>query len=582
MTKMIPAHPRAGANKSENALFSALEGILDRPDWTVIHSLSLTDNLFSLQGEADFVVFVPNRGILVIEAKSPNYAVYEGGDWYLDKTPKPTKSPLEQLNKATSSIHRFLDNRDLFNDIPIARLLWFTSLSRFQFENKTPGDMQFFEWELALSEDLDKPARVIEKVLDEYAKAHKNKRDLKLDPKAFDGDAATAAAGALINDFKLFRTADDRYVERNQNLRRTLAEQLAVLDVVETNEHIYLDGAAGTGKSFLLMEAARTAAKKGSRSLVACWNLMMAEELRRELGPRVNIDVYDLNTLMLEICGLQSNPKKADSTWFEATLPTRALAILEKKPHWGDYQAIFIDEFQDIVNNTSILALLFELSANKKPKGTKLVFAGDKNQQIMRDKGKIQNPFDTAKMLIPDLVHVRLRTNCRTAPALANKVPGLTGLDVNIVRHRMPASTEGGFELVRTSEGKEAKALAEVLRVLLEEYRPQDIRVLSPFGITNSLIGEMFSRESKNADERWLKKVLRDPNSDSGDIRWRSIPKFKGLESDVVVITDINQKASDFARDTGKSLSEVLYVGVTRAKFKCVVLSSSDVLKGWA
>jgi hypothetical protein len=581
MVQMIPAQPRADANKSEQSVFTSFEGITDRPDWTVIHSLQLTDNLFSIHGEADFVVFVPGRGILVIETKAPNYAVYEGGDWYLDKTPKPDKSPLAQLDKATASIHRFLENRDLYKDVPIARLVWFTSLSRFQFINKTPGDMQFYEWELALSEDLDKPAAIVEKVLDEYIKHHKDRMDLTLTPKNFDKAAADAAAGSLINDFKLYRTADDRYIERTQTARRVLAEQVAILDVVETNEHIYFDGAAGTGKSFMLMEAARNSAKKGKRSLVACWNVMMAEELRRELGPRPNIDVYDFNTLMLEICGLQGNPKNADTTWYEAVLPARALEVLSKKPHWGHYEAIFIDEFQDIVDNTAILGLLFELSASKKPKGTQLVFAGDKNQQIMRDKGKIRNPFDTAKMLIEDMVHVRLRTNCRTIPKLAEKIPGLTGLDIDITKHRLPASAEGGFELVRANSGKESKVLADVLRKLLEEYRAKDIRVLSPFGVKTSLIGEMFSRESKSADERWLKKTLRNPNGPSGEIPWRSIAKFKGLESDVVVITDINQRAADFAHETGKSLSEFLYVGVSRAKCRCILIASDEVLKGW-
>jgi superfamily I DNA/RNA helicase len=283
---------------------------------------------------------------------------------------------------------------------------------------------------------------------------------------------------------------------------------------------------------------------------------------------------------MLEVCGLQSNPKNADTAWYQSILPTRALEVLEKKPHWGDYESVFVDEFQDIAHNTTLLALLFEISASKKPKGTQLVLAGDKNQQIMRENGQAINPFDVAKMIVPDMVHVRLRTNCRTAPALADKVPGLTGLNVNIIRHRLPSSTDGGFGLIRAADDKATKALASTLRGLLETYRAKDIRVLSPFGAKNSLIGDLFNRESKTADERWLKTVLRDPNGTTGEIRWRSIAKFKGLESDVVVVTDINSRAQEFATETGKSLSELLYVGVTRARFRCIVIASEEVLKG--
>lgn len=581
MAKMIPVEPRQGSNSSEQAVFSALEGIPDRPDWVVIHSLQLTDNLVTIAGECDFVVLVPHKGILVIETKSPKYAVYKNGDWYLDKTPKPDKSPLDQLNKASASIHRFLDNRDLFQDIPIARLVWFTSLSRFQFDNQSPGDMQLYEWELALREDINKPASVIEKVLDEYIATHKSRSQLSLAPDLFTKAAVDAAAAALISDFKLYQTPEDRAIERSGHARRALAEQVAILDVIETNEHIYLDGAAGTGKSFMLIEAARNAARRGRRCLVVCWNVMMAEELRREIGPRANISVYDFNTLMLEVCGLQSNPRNADTTWFEAVLPARALEVLEKKPQWGDFESIFVDEFQDIAGNTVLFELIFKLSASKKSSGTQLVLAGDKNQQIVSSKGRSKNPFDIAKFLISDLVHVRLRTNCRAIPKLAEKVPGLTGLDVDIVRHRLPASSEGGLEVVRVSEGKESKALAEILRSLTAEFRAKEIRVLSPFGAKSSLIGELFSRESKSTDERWLKKVLRDPNGPDGEIPWRSIAKFKGLESDVIVITDINKKASEFASETGKSLSELLYVGVTRARYRCVVLASDEVLKGW-
>jgi superfamily I DNA/RNA helicase len=301
---------------------------------------------------------------------------------------------------------------------------------------------------------------------------------------------------------------------------------------------------------------------------------MMAEELRRQTGPRANLDVYDFNTLMLEICGLQSNQKNADSKWYDETLPELASKVLDEKTHWGDYQGIFVDEFQDIAGNSKILELLFKLSASKKAKGTRLVLAGDKNQQILSDKGQLANPFDVAKFLVPDLVHVRLRTNCRSVPELTIQMAPLTGIKADIVKHRIPSAIDGGLETVAAKPGKEVQALAETLKKLLEEYRPQDIRILSAFGFNSSLAGSIFAGEPKSADERWLWKTLRNPVSDQGEIRWRSIAKFKGLESDVVVITDVNDKARDFIEGTGKTLGEVLYVGISRSRYKCVVIQS--------
>lgn len=582
MVKMIPPSPRGAANNSEQAVFRALEGILDRPDWVVIHSLSLTDNLFSIAGEADFVVFVPGKGIVVIEAKAPNYVEYRDGDWYLDKTPKPDKSPLEQLNKATSSIYRFLENRELYKDLPIARLLWFTNLARFQFINHTPGDMQFYEWELGLQEDLAKPAAIIEKVLDEHIKTHKDRRDLTLAPEDFDAASAKAAAGALINDFKLYRTPESRYVERKNELRKLLDEQITYLDLFEDNSHIYLDGAAGTGKSFLLLEAARRLSKRGTKTLLACWNVMMAEELRRELGPRANVDVFDLNTVMLQIYGLPANPKSAGTNWYETQLPEYAIKALTEKPELSQYEAILIDEFQDIAGNFKVLEFLIEATSAKSLDGTKLIFAGDRNQQIMATRERLADPYSVIKEYIPDLVKVSLRTNCRTVPNISERLPSLTGLEIDIVRHRLPESAEGGLRVVKYKDGKATKALAQVLRNLLEEFREDDIVILSPFGLNHSLVGELFKRESESADERWLKSILQDPNGPMGRITWRSISKFKGLESDVVIITDIDANGAAFAMKNGRSLGELLYVGASRAKVNCVVISDEATLPGWA
>lgn len=94
------------------------------------------------------------------------------------------------------------------------------------------------------------------------------------------------------------------------------------------------------------------------------------------------------------------------------------------------------------------------------------------------------------------------------------------------------------------------------------------------------MIGTLFTRDAESADERWLKSTLRNPVGDLGSIRWRFIAKFKGLESDVVVITDVNQPAKEFVEGTGKTMGEVLYVGISRAKHKCVVIRTDEPVSG--
>ncbi|WP_232819202.1 nuclease-related domain-containing DEAD/DEAH box helicase [Homoserinimonas sp. OAct 916] len=573
---MIPPYPRAGANRSEKQIFSALEGILDRPEWVVIHSLTVAQNLGALMGETDFVVIAPGKGILLIEAKSPKYVEYKAGDWYLDRTPQPHKDPLRQLDSARRSIRGFLRERDLLRgDEPIARLLWFTSLGRHQFENKSPGDLQFFEWELGWHDDLQKPTWLVEKVLDEHNNWFREVDEVQLDPTALTASYAQAITGALVSDFKAQQSRAEQLKERRTQEERLLAEQKFVLELVETNDHVYFDGPAGTGKSFLLARAARSFAKQGKRVLVTCWNLLMADELRALVGTHATeIEVADLNSVMLSICGLPTNPSGAESGWYQDELPRMTLERLREKPYLGSYEAICVDEFQDVAGNPLLLDVLFALSGTGGPDGTQLVFAGDDKQQILRTAAERVNAYAIARQRIGDLVHVRVRRNCRTVPAVIDGAEKTLGHNLGFTGHKVSRSVPGGFDVVAVEPGGETKALAAALRGLLEHHDAEDIVVLSPFGENTSTVGQLLKRPEKSKDERWLRKQLQHEGS-PGKIRWRSIFKFKGLEADAVVICDLNDEAKAFIDGTDLNWEDLLYVGLTRAKYRCVVLDGA-------
>jgi len=346
--------------------------------------------------------------------------------------------------------------------------------------------------------------------------------------------------------------------------------------MVETNPHIYFDGSAGTGKSFVLAEAARRLGKQGKRTLVTCWNVLMADELRRQTQ-RPEIEVRDLNSLMLGICDLPRNPDDADQLWYETTLPTYALGQLKAKPHLASYEAILVDEFQDIAANPLLLELLLALAGTGTAEGTTFVLAGDESQQILRPTGERVHALDVARTIIPHIHHVRLRTNCRTGPQLSGKMQRALGIDLGLTGHRISTSVPNDLEVVRVAPGSEAAALATALRSLLLRFDAEDIRILSPFA-TNSLSASLLDRPEKSADERWLRKQLTAADGSGGRVRWHSIFKFKGLEADAVIITDLSPTAVEFTSANALNLADMMYVGMTRAKYHCVVLDSAEIL----
>jgi len=287
--------------------------------------------------------------------------------------------------------------------------------------------------------------------------------------------------------------------------------------------------------------------------------------------------VRDLNSFMLSICDLPRNPDDADQLWYETTLPTYALGQLKAKPHLASYEAILVDEFQDIVANPLLLEMPLALAGTGSAEGTTFVLAGDESQQILRPTGERVHSLDVARTIIPHIHHVRLRTNCRSGPQLSGKMQRALGINLGLTGHRISTSVPNDLEVVRVAPGSEIAALATALRSLLLRFDAEDIRILSPFA-TNSLAADLLSRTEKSADERWLRKQLTAADGSDGRVRWHSIFKFKGLEGDAVIITDLNPAAVEFTSANALNLADMMYVGMTRAKYNCVVLDSAGFL----
>lgn len=570
MVRMIPPVPREGANSSEKKIFTALEGIPDRDDWVVIHSLRIARHRSSFVGEADFIVLAPSKGIALIEAKSPSSAKYEDGNWYLENTPNPTKDPLTQLDGVRRSLRGYLKELNLLEGTdPIARMIWFTSLGRHQFENATKGDMQLFEWELAWKDDLAKPAWVIEHLFEEHDRWYGQVEEVEHDPAAFTAERVEELTHALLGNFHVSESVSDRMREREVAEATLLAEQEIILELFERNPRVYLDGPAGTGKSHLLVKAARRNNLAGLRTLVCCWNVLMAAELRSQLGELANVDVFDINELMLDLAGITENPAEASLTWYTQELPALALAESDSIPPRRAYDALLIDEFQDIASMPAVLELLGSLC------NSSVLLAGDSRQQIMQQVSKQVDAFEIAKAWMPGLVHVRVSRNCRNIPAITDGTQSMMpSQSLGFTGHRMPKGVPGGFS-VKDASVDETGTLSGVLRELLKEYSPEQIVVLSPFAENRSLVGRFLSRSERTRSERWLRKQLEAPGGDKGGrIRWRSIFKFKGLDADAVVVTDVGQEAKAFCAEEGLSFTDLLYVGFTRGKYRCVVLTS--------
>jgi DNA polymerase III delta prime subunit len=407
---------------------------------------------------------------------------------------------------------------------------------------------------------------------------------VEVNPSGLNQERISALSKALLNDFSAYASIDGQTQRRKAQERELLDEQTLLLDMVETNNHLYFDGPPGSGKTHLLLEAAKRLAASGKKTLVTCFSLLLADSLELSVGAHDLIDVHAWHPLLMKISGLSDNLDEQTTEWFEHTLPEAALTMLEKYPRIAEYAVIIVDEFQDIAANPLHRQVLQELTTSGLDQ-TVFVLAGDSRQQIMRPQGQRVNALSATREFLPHVVHVRIRRNCRMAPDLSSAVLSALKMPEQFITHRVPPSTDGALHIIDTTEDDAPKHLAKSVRKLLEKYRPQDIVILSMFGLKQSLAARILDqRVDQDSHAKWIAKQLAPASNSapsggegpSGAIRWHSIFKFKGLDADAVIITDVNEKAIEFLGFRQLSPVDTLFVGMTRAKYECVVLDSTE------
>ena len=577
MVKMVPPSQGGNTNYGERALFEKLLDDQSHPNWIAIHNLkqSLTSKQFEAEG--DFIVLVPGKGLVVIEVKGATGATLEGETWTFEGVAEKAvhKSPLEQINVTRNNIKRRFRDNDLDDmSIPMARLVWLPKLEPFKFAHI--GDKGFLlgHWEIAFAPDLESAAATIERCLDEYIKSVADNPDINFAPETFTEEYAAKVQSILLVEASSGATLERLTKIQQAEIAKATENQLEMLDSFIENKDIYLEGAAGTGKSRMLGLAAVKMANEGRKVLLTCYNLMMADFFAQEYGRHPNIDVISIHDLFF-----QTIPQKQGKTtqdWYNVELPHLAYAAIEMGSPFAKYDSICIDEFQDVATKEEVLKAIFYYFSPDSPLDPRVVLAADDAQNIYGEH-EDKSSFAIAKGIFPEMVKIKANKNCRQAPDLSEAIQNFLNFRIDGLKHAVPRDVESSFEVIRPMAGKETEALADVLSGLLAKYSPDQIRVLSPYG-NKSLIGTLFTREATTKDERWLKTQLRHLST-KGQVRWRGIGKFKGLESDVVVITDINETSKEWAASIGLYLEELLYVGMTRAKFHLVVLVGDDLFK---
>jgi len=435
------------------------------------------------------------------------------------------KNPLAQADRTKYRFKEIVS--ELFDDTSgtadaqyclVESAVWFPSISKRDIVGELP---QEFLPEIVLYENaLDNPQKFIDGIYDFYD----GYRHTKLSP-----DSYNKVYDAFAPCYRVLPSLRSKRLEQEAEFVRLTREQSSLLDYLEEQRVAAIQGAAGTGKTMLAIEKAKRLAQSG-KVLFLCYNQFLRvylQNLKNESPKEYeNIDFYNLPQLACAKIGVPS-VEKEDIYQFLDSFDSY---------DW-DYQHIIIDEGQDFdeteINKLYDAALLLE--------GAFYIFY-DKNQFVQ---GR-----EFPQWLRNAECRLVLNINCRNTYSIAET----SGKPINVVPRVKDRSVKG--DMPRFYINKDRNTFIKQLSRLIDQYRNNgylysQICILTVKTESASLLNgvEKIGNHSISST-RSNKSVL-----------FTSARKFKGLESDVIIIIDVDE--ATFADPENRRL---FYVGSSRAK----------------
>lgn len=495
------------------------------------------------EGEADFVIVDPRYGFMVIEVKG-GHMFYEPSTQRWDRrgATHPVKDPFGQAADNLRVLERILQERSFpggSNQMPFVRARAVVFPDCDYQGTLPPGSTRA---NLFGAKDLAVIGRKVEQLFQSYP--------FKASPQGIGQAVLDKILMALSSTFRLTPALWREVEDQEKQIHRLTDEQAQILDFLGSRERAMIRGVAGSGKTMLAMIRARRFADEDRKVLFVCFNSLLADWLERELPEEYRnlITIRNYHKLCAEWvkrAGIPWPNAGGDAEFWKSKAPRLFEQALDRLPD-DRFNAVVVDEGQDF--ETDWWDGLEMVNRNMTD-GALFVFL-DPAQRI----------FSESQAYLPVLGEpFTLPVNCRNTEAIAKKCGQVLGENIR-TRSGAPKGREPVRIVAETGAAQVSATEKQVKEWLNAGLNPWQIAVVTARSAENGCL---------HGKDRLAGALLTDDLT-----RWRkgegvlisTVGKFKGLEADAIVLTDVPEYSAYFRK-------EHLYVACSRAKHLLTLIS---------
>lgn len=556
MARMYPQHFPKWADddpkrSAEKKVYNALASLPD--PYTVFYSVAWQlrgSKSGARDGEADFVIAHPEKGILVLEVKGGQIR-YDANlqQWYsrdCQDIEHEIKDPIFQARNNKWALLSKLKEMPSWDNrfVTIGHLIVFPDV----IANSTSLRPDLPHQLLVDSNDLKNIEAKIEEGFDWFFGEDKKQG-------ALGNDRLRVLSSILGHSFSLPTPLGIDLEGQDQKIVELTEQQMCFLQFIQHHRRALIEGCAGSGKTMLALEKARQLSEQGFETLLVCFNRPLAEHLR-EKAPQ-EVDIYHFHGLCIDLAkkaGLGYQPYTDKEEFYNKILPEslrKAIEILGTQ-----YDAIIVDEGQDF-HKEWLETLMFALHNSEQ--GIFYVFY-DNNQNIYRRAQDLQ-----ALLKVSPFV---LNRNCRNTRAIHNVVKEFHNNPNDLVCIGPDGQSPELYFFSNPSQQE------DIVRRVLDELvntgkiEPKYITLLTTRAPEHTVFGP-GRKLGKFIFREWG-----DKDFCSSDIYVSSVHRFKGLENRVIILTGLEDNDATW-------LNEILYVACSRARTHLIIVAherSKDLL----